>query len=112
MFQYFQSDLNKNYIASNILVDLQKIENQFAQDIGLPNANTEKKERQIVDEVNANNVETFTRCDMWLKTLKKQCEKANNMFQMDLISVDWRVNPLENGGGAMNEGLAVNSRSV
>ena len=49
---------------------------------------------------------------MWLKTLKKQCEKANNMFQMDLISVDWRVNPLENGGGAMNEGLAVNSRSV
>ena len=68
----------------------------FDTDIGIPNANTDKRERLITDEVNANNVETMTRCELWLETLRKGIDKANSKYGLN-ISVDWRVNPGETG---------------
>ena len=61
----------------------------FSTAIGIPNANTDKKERLITDEVNANNEETESLCELWLEQLKKTCDKTNEMFGID-ISVDWR----------------------
>ena len=92
--EFFQQNLAQNFITPNLLETLQKLSNMFATEIGLPNANMEKRERLIVDEVNANNVETITRCDMWLDSWKQSCEEANKMFGLDL-SVDWRVKPEE-----------------
>lgn len=94
-WQLFQNDVKSTYIADSLLIDLQKWVNLFRTEIGLPNANTEKKERMIVDEVNANNVATGSKVDMWLEELQKSCEDCKNMFGLD-ISVDWRVNPFEN----------------
>ena len=71
---------------------MRKIEAEFDTEIGIPNANTDKAERLITDEVNANNVETATRCELWLESIKKGVDKANSMFGLS-ISVDWRVNP-------------------
>lgn len=88
----FQANLSQEYIADKILADMRKIEAMFDTDVGIPNANTDKKERLVTDEVNANNVETATRCELWLDELKKSCEKTNTMFSTSL-SVDWRVNP-------------------
>lgn len=93
-WDFFSQNLHENYIASDILADMRKIEQQFDTDIGIPNANTDKRERLITDEVNANNVETATRCELWLEELKKGCEKVKTMFDVD-ISVDWRVKPNE-----------------
>ena len=93
-WDFFSQNLQQNYIASDILTDMRKIEQQFDTDIGIPNANTDKRERLITDEVNANNVETATRCELWLEELKKGCEKVKTMFDVD-ISVDWRVKPNE-----------------
>ena len=64
----------------------------FCTDIGIPNSNTEKRERLVVEEVNANNVETRTRCELWLESLKESARKTNDMFGLD-ISVNWRNNP-------------------
>ena len=64
----------------------------FDTEIGIPNANTDKRERLVTDEVNANNVETASRCEMWLESIKAGMEKANNMFGLSL-DVDWRVKP-------------------
>ena len=64
----------------------------YDTEIGIPNANTDKRERLISSEVNANNVETATRCELWLETIRKELDKANSMFNLSL-SVDWRVNP-------------------
>jgi hypothetical protein len=61
----------------------------FRTSIGLNNANTEKKERLITDEVNANNDATYSKVELWLDTLQKSCRKVKNMFGVD-ISVDWR----------------------
>ena len=88
----FVQKVKESYITSDILSDMRKIEAMYDTEIGIPNANTDKRERLIADEVNANNVETATRCELWMETLRKELDKANNMFGLSL-SVDWRVNP-------------------
>ena len=88
----FTQHVKESYIVSDVLSDMRKIEAMFDTEIGIPNANTDKRERLIADEVNANNVETATRCELWLETLRKGIDKANAMFNLSL-SVDWRVNP-------------------
>ena len=57
--------------------------------IGIPNANTDKRERLITDEVNANNVDTQTLCAQWLEELQECCARVNKMFNLD-ISVSLR----------------------
>lgn len=88
----FTQNIKEQYVSSDILVDMRKIEAQFDTEIGIPNSNTEKRERLIDSEVNANNVETATRCELWLDSLRKGIKTANNMFGLSL-SVDWRVRP-------------------
>ena len=94
----FTQHIKESYVVTDILSDMRKIESMFDTDIGIPNANTDKRERLITDEVNANNVETATRCELWLETLRKGIDKANSKYGLT-ISVDWRVNPGETGKG-------------
>lgn len=91
----FSNNLSNNYIAGDLLVDLQKWRNMFCTEIGIPNANTEKKERMLTDEVNANNQETFTKADLWLQELKEGCAQACEMFPGLELTVDWRFKPKE-----------------
>ncbi|MBO7731051.1 MAG: hypothetical protein J6S67_00810 [Methanobrevibacter sp.] len=88
----FTQHIKESYVVSDILSDMRKIEAMFDTDIGIPNANTDKKERLITDEVNANNVETASRCELWLETIRKGIDKANEMYKLKL-EVDWRVKP-------------------
>ena len=88
----FQANIKNEYIADQVLADMRKIEAMFDTDVGIPNANTDKKERLVTDEVNANNVETATRCELWLEQIKEAIEETNTMFGTS-ISVDWRVDP-------------------
>lgn len=103
----FNNNLKTNYITDALLSDLRKIEAMFDTDVGIPNSNTDKKERLITDEVNSNNVETASKCEMWLEELKKGCNKANTLFGLSL-DVNWRVDPVENGGAFDNAGQHVN----
>ena len=89
----FTQNVKEGYITSDVLSDMRKIEAMFDTEIGIPNANTDKRERLISDEVNSNNVETATRCELWLETIRKGLDKANAMFPTLNLSVDWRVNP-------------------
>ena len=88
----FVQNVKESYVVSDLLSDMRKIEAMFDTEIGIPNANTDKRERLVTDEVNANNVETASRCEMWLESIKAGMEKANNMFGLSL-AVDWRVKP-------------------
>lgn len=90
----FTNSLSSNYIAGDLLNDLREWERRFDTELGIPHTNTDKKERLVTGEVNANAAESFTRVEMWLDTLKKDCKKVSNMFDIDL-SVDWRINPKE-----------------
>lgn len=88
----FTQHIKESYVVSDILSDMRKIESMFDTEIGIPNANTDKKERLITDEVNANNIETATRCELWLEEIRKGLTKANEKYNLSL-EVNWRVNP-------------------
>lgn len=80
------------YLVSDLLNDLAKIEDEFDTRIGIPNANTDKRERLITDEVNANNVETAILADDWLEHIRAGCDRVREMYGAE-ITVDWRYKP-------------------
>ena len=98
-WEIFSNNLKNNYIATDLLNDMRAVLNDFCSFVGIPSANTQKRERLITDEVNANNVETETLIDLWETTLNACIDKVNAMFGTS-ISVRKRY-PQE--GGAENE---------
>ena len=91
-WQAFQQNLKQTYIVTELLNDCAKIEDEFNTRIGIPNANTEKRERLISDEVNANNVETSILAAGWLENIREGCDTVREMYGAK-ITVDWRVKP-------------------
>lgn len=91
-WQLFLQNVGQNYIAGDVMADMRKWELQFCTAVGIPNANTDKRERMITDEVNSNNFETYCRADMWLEQLKASMETARRLFGLSEsdLSVDWR----------------------
>lgn len=84
MFDFFSQDLKSNFIAPDVMLCIRKLENEFDAKIGLANVNSEKKERLISDEVNANRDETYALSETWLESLQNGCDKANSMFGLNL----------------------------
>ena len=101
----FNASVKNNYITDSLLNDLRTIEHMFCTEIGIPNANYNKKERMITDEVNANRVETYSNTSVWLDCLQKSIAKVNAMFGLN-ISVDYNFT----GGGS--NGVGVNPDDV
>ena len=91
-WQAFQQNLKQTYIVTELLNDCAKIEDEFNTRIGIPNANTEKRERLISDEVNANNVETSILAAGWLENIREGCDTVREMYGAE-ITIDWRVKP-------------------
>lgn len=110
-WQLFLQNVGQNYITDKLLSDMRKLEAQFDTDIGIPNANTDKRERLITDEVNSNNVETLSKCSLWLEELQESCRKINRMFGLS-ISVDWRFKMEEVQEADARDALGAGSVSV
>lgn len=72
----FFNNLKQNFIANDILLALSKIEKEFDTKIGIPSANTDKRERLTDDEVNSNNVETLTFIELCLRDMKGYLKEA------------------------------------
>ena len=106
-WQPFQQNLSENFIVPELLDSLRNLRDMFDTEVGIPNTNTRKKERLTDDEVNANNTETRTMCELWLEHLQDGVKKAKKMFRLPKFSVDWR-DPQE--GGATNEQTSKNKR--
>ena len=80
----FDQNLKNNFIGKDILECMATIDNMFCTAIGLPNSNYEKRERLLVDEINANNSQTRALADVWMETIKHGMDVANDMFGLDL----------------------------
>lgn len=87
----FSRDLKGNYIANDLQDTMRRWEELFDNDIGINNVRSDKKERLITSEAEANNFEAKSKCELWLECLKESIEKVNKMFGLE-ISVDWRDN--------------------
>lgn len=88
----FTNDLRSNFIAPDLLDTMRRLEEMFCNEIGLPNTRSDKKERMISSEAESNNVEAFSRAEMWLEGWKDTCDRVKRMFGID-VSVDWRNDP-------------------
>lgn len=80
----FDQNVKQNFIGKDLLECMATIENMFDTSIGINNANYEKRERLLVDEVNANNQKTQALSEIWLEEQKRCFEKVNNMFGLNL----------------------------
>ena len=101
----FANNLKQNYITPDMLSDMRTLLNEFDSMIGLPNANTQKRERMITDEVLANDIETKSLSALWMETVKAGMDVANSIFPGLDLDVEWRFKDNE----TVN---SFNSRSV
>jgi len=83
-YEVFNRDVKSSYIISDLIADLRKIEAEFDTRVGIPNANTDKRERLITDEVNANNVETTILSDLWMDSIQDGIKKVRDMFGIEI----------------------------
>ena len=72
------------YVADKIFESKQKILNEALTMLGIDNTNNEKRERQIVDEVLANNEQIGLMRRGRLECRKTFCERANDLFRLDM----------------------------
>jgi len=70
----------ENFIADLVQNEKVQIMNEFLTAIGINTANTTKRERQVVDEVNANNIEIKANIKLWKQNIDDCCERVNKMF--------------------------------
>ena len=88
-WEWMQQNVGQNYIVTDVLNDLKTIEDRYNTKIGIPNANTQKRERLITSEVESNDVDTECMVDVWLDTLGRDLEKINERYDLN-ISVSYR----------------------
>ena len=88
-WQMFEQNVGQNYVVNQVLNDMKTIEDQFNTKIGIPNANTQKKERLIMSEVESNDIDTSALVNVWLDTMKNDIDKVNARYGLN-ISVRYR----------------------
>lgn len=77
-------NVKNTYVANDILLTKRTIMNEFLTEIGINNANTNKRERLVTDEVNVNNEETNALLMLWKDTMTQCFERINKMFNTNI----------------------------
>lgn len=103
-WELFTQDLRQNYIAGDLLEDLAKIDSRFNTDVGIPNVNIAKNSGVSDQEVMSNNIDTKSKCDLWLETMRDGVKRVNEMFGLN-ISVSFRFDERSLTDGDRSEAL-------
>lgn len=90
-------NVKNTYIGNDLLITKRSIMNEFLTEIGINNANTDKRERLNSDEVNANNSEV--RC-----TIVRYVDSLNDCAK--------RINENPNFNDITNLNFSINSRVI
>lgn len=102
----FIQNLQQNYIAGDILEDMTKWDARFNTEIGIPNVNIAKESGVSAQEVEANSIDTKSKASLWLETIQKGLDQANDLFGLNM-SASFRFQ-----GGGVSYGQSVDSRSL
>lgn len=76
-------DLKAPFVALELNDYKSEIWNEAMTYLGINNANIDKKERLITDEVNSNDEQIERSIHIMLKTREEMCEKVNKMFNLN-----------------------------
>lgn len=107
----FDNDLKRNFIGMELTEQMRALRADFHTEIGIPNANTDKRERLIVDEVNSNTIETYSRPALWLEEIERGCKIARDLFGVNL-KFEWRYPPQTKGGELIGKSETVNNGAM
>lgn len=97
----YYNHVRETYIANDVQLLKQSIKNDFLTEVGLNNANTDKRERLVVDEVNANNNEIQANVQHWIDNIREGLKRANKLFGLNLSVKLRKFDGAE--GGVANE---------
>lgn len=76
--------VKENYIASEVQRLKRQIMSEFLTEIGVNNANTDKRERLTDNEVEVNDHEIQLNSAYWLEQMSEGFEKANKLFGLSV----------------------------
>ena len=96
-WELFTQNVGQNYVVTQVLNDMQTIENQFNTKIGIPSANTMKRERLIRAEATSNRVDTSALVNVWLDTMERDLARINAKYGLN-IGVEYRYRNYIEGG--------------
>lgn len=78
--QVFFGNIKNNFIADVLQDSKRTIMNEFLTSLGINNANTDKRERLISNEVDANNVELEANTSLWKYNLERCVKRVKKIF--------------------------------
>lgn len=78
------NNVKQSFIADDVMVVRRKIVNDFLSDIGINNANLDKRERLNEQEVNANNEEVRFNVLNWIDSIQEGLDVANSLYGLRL----------------------------
>ena len=101
--ELFDRDVGRSYVVPKMLADFRTVNNEFNTIIGIANANTQKKERLITDEVNANNQETRALSQVIFETVKKDLQTVYKVTGLTPAQLDIKWKEVEADEGISND---------
>ena len=83
--------VKESYVADQIENLKHQIMDDFLSDLGVENANTDKRERLITNEVESNYQEVRAGAEHWLDNINEGFTKANSLYNLNLrmIRREW-----------------------
>lgn len=85
-------NVKNTYIGNDVLLTKRTLMNEFLTEIGIDNANTDKRERLIDAEVNANNAETRALINLWCDTMNGCFNRINKLFNLNInVSINKNI---------------------
>lgn len=92
----------QNFVAEDVEILKRKIVDEFLTEIGINNANLDKRERLTDDEVNANDDEVMANIQHWIDNITRGVRRANALYNLDVRFV------VREFGGVKNEPAELN----
>lgn len=80
----FYNHVKENFVADNIQMIKRRIMSEFLTEIGVNNANTDKRERLTDDEVQANDAEIQLNSSYWLDEMQSGFDRANALYNLNI----------------------------
>ena len=77
-------DLNPPMVFKDLQLQKHMILNEFFTDIGINNANMDKRERMVANEVEANNEQVKASEDVMLKSREEAVKQINKIFNLNI----------------------------
>jgi hypothetical protein len=77
-------DLNTPMVFKDLQLQKHMVLNEFFTDIGVNNANMDKKERMVANEVEANNEQVKACEDVLLRSREEACKHINQIFGLNI----------------------------